>query len=128
MPFLSRSFFSLISLSGSNFKAFMNSCWICITLFGDHFNARFSKLSANPLSGSDKISKKICFFLRPAPNFFKHFLKTFYSNTSDSLLKPLNRDSLTLLYYIASNRCRTLVAPFSTRTEVSVPPKSAAPL
>ena len=37
-------------------------------------------------------------------------------------------DSLTVIYHISSNRRRTLAAPLITRIEVSVPPKSAAPL
>ena len=49
--FLSRKLFSLISLNKSNFKAFINSCWMCIKLLLDmqtFFNASFSKLFANP--------------------------------------------------------------------------------
>ena len=40
----------------------------------------------------------------------------------------LYHDSLTLFYHISSNRPRTLAAPLITHIEVSIHPKSAAPL
>ena len=41
-------FFSLVLMSESNCKAFINSCWICMetSLFEDYFNANFSKLTS----------------------------------------------------------------------------------
>ena len=66
-------------------------------------------------------------------NIYLFFLNIFFNRFS-----PVERcgvtphclycDSLSLIYHISSNRCRTLAAPLSTRIEVSFPPTKSAAL